>query len=96
MGIEITPRAKYLRTLLSEYSRLCDHITCIAASLMELGAMTPFLYLVMIRDYMYEHIAALTGARVTYTYGRIGGASMMRRTSFRPSTMTRLSFSVAR
>jgi NADH-quinone oxidoreductase subunit D len=73
MGIEITPRTKYLRTLLSEYSRLCDHLTCIAASLMELGAMTPFLYLVMVRDYMYEHIAQLTGARVTYTYGRIGG-----------------------
>ena len=35
--------------------------------------MTPFLYLVMIRDYIYEHLAALTGARVTYTYGRIGG-----------------------
>jgi NADH-quinone oxidoreductase subunit D len=73
MGVEITPRTKYLRTLLSEYSRLCDHLTCIAASLMELGAMTPFLYLVMIRDYIYEHLAALTGARVTYTYGRIGG-----------------------
>ena len=73
MGIEVTPRTKYLRTLLSEYSRLCDHLTCVAAGLMELGAMTAFLYLVMIRDHMYEHIAALTGARVTYTYGRIGG-----------------------
>ena len=73
MGIEITRRAVVLRTLLSEYSRLCDHITCIAASLMELGAMTAFLYLVMIRDYMYEHIADLTGARVTHSYGRIGG-----------------------
>ena len=73
MGIEITPRCRYLRTLLSEYSRIADHLTCIAASLMELGAMTAFLYLVMIRDYFYEHLAALTGARVTYTYGRIGG-----------------------
>ncbi len=73
MGIEITPRCRYLRTLLSEYSRLVDHLTCIAAGLMELGAMTAFLYLVMIRDYMYEHLADLTGARVTYTYGRIGG-----------------------
>ena len=73
MSIEITPRCKYLRTLLSEYSRLTDHLTCVAASLMELGAMTAFLYLVMIRDYMYEHLAALTGARVTYSYGRIGG-----------------------
>src|SRR5205814_6122473 len=73
LGVEITPRCRYLRTLLSEYSRLADHLTCIAASLMELGAMTAFLYLVMIRDYVYEHLAALTGARVTYTYGRIGG-----------------------
>ena len=73
MGIEITPRARYLRTLLSEYSRIADHLTCIAAALMELGAMTAFLYLVTIRDYVYEHLADLTGARVTYSYGRIGG-----------------------
>ena len=38
MGVEMTPRTRYLRTLLSEYSRVCDHLTCIAASLMELGA----------------------------------------------------------
>ncbi|HRE13566.1 MAG TPA: NADH-quinone oxidoreductase subunit D [Usitatibacteraceae bacterium] len=73
MGIETTRRCQVLRTLLSEYSRLCDHLTCIAASLMELGAMTAFLYLVQVRDWMYEHIAALTGARVTHSYGRIGG-----------------------
>jgi len=73
MGIEITPRCRHLRTLLSEYSRIADHLTCIAAALMELGAMTAFLYLVTIRDYIYEHLAALTGARVTYSYGRIGG-----------------------
>jgi NADH-quinone oxidoreductase subunit D len=73
MGVEITPRCRYLRTLLSEYSRVADHLTCIAASLMELGAMTAFLYMVMIRDYIYEHLADLTGARVTYSYGRIGG-----------------------
>jgi len=73
MGIAITRRCVVLRTLLSEYSRLADHLTCIAASLMELGAMTAFLYLVMLRDWIYEHLADLTGARVTYTYGRIGG-----------------------
>jgi NADH-quinone oxidoreductase subunit D len=73
MGIEITPRCRYLRTLLAEYSRIADHLTCVAAALMELGAMTAFLYLVTIRDYIYEHLADLTGARVTYTYGRIGG-----------------------
>jgi NADH-quinone oxidoreductase subunit D len=73
MGIEITPRCRYLRTLLAEYSRIADHLTCNAAMLMELGAMTAFLYLVTIRDYIYEHLAAVTGARVTYSFGRIGG-----------------------
>ena len=73
LGIEVTPRCKYLRTLLSEYSRIADHLTCVAAALMELGAMTAFLYLVMLRDYIYEHLANLTGARLTYSYGRIGG-----------------------
>ena len=73
LGLELTPRAKYLRTLLAEYSRIADHLTCIAAALMELGAMTAFLYMVTIRDYIYEHLADLTGARVTYSYGRIGG-----------------------
>jgi NADH-quinone oxidoreductase subunit D len=48
-------------------------MTCIAAGLMELGAMTAFLYLVSIRDWIYEHIAQVTGARVTYSFGRIGG-----------------------
>ena len=73
MGIEITPRCRVLRTLLAEYSRIADHLTCIAAALMELGAMTAFLYLVTIRDQIYEHLAAVTGARVTYSFGRIGG-----------------------
>ena len=73
MGIEITPRCRHLRTLLSEYSRIADHLTCVAAALMEIGAMTAFLYLVTIRDYIYEHLADLTGARVTYSFGRIGG-----------------------
>ncbi|MFN3565127.1 MAG: NADH dehydrogenase (quinone) subunit D [Burkholderiaceae bacterium] len=73
MGIEITRRCRLLRTLLAEYSRIADHLTCVAAALMELGAMTAFLYLVTIRDSIYEHLADLTGARVTYSYGRIGG-----------------------
>jgi NADH-quinone oxidoreductase subunit D len=44
MGIEITPRRRCLSARPVGYSRT-DHLTCIAASLMELGAMTAFLYL---------------------------------------------------
>jgi NADH-quinone oxidoreductase subunit D len=58
---------------MSEISRLTDHLTCIAASAMELGAMTAFLYFMKAREYLYEIVEAVTGARLTISYGRIGG-----------------------
>jgi NADH-quinone oxidoreductase subunit D len=73
LGIEITPRCKWLRTLLAEYNRVADHVTCVAATVMEMGAMTAFLYLMTVRDYIFEHLNWLTGARLTYSYVRIGG-----------------------
>ena len=73
LGIEITPRCRVLRTLLAEYNRIADHVTCIAASVMEMGAMTAFLYMMSVRDFIFEHLNHLTGARLTYSYVRIGG-----------------------
>lgn len=73
LGIQITPRCTMLRTLLCEYNRIADHMTCIAASVMEMGAMTAFLYLMTVRDYIFEHLNHLSGARLTYSYVRIGG-----------------------
>jgi NADH-quinone oxidoreductase subunit D len=73
LGIELTPRCIYLRTLLCEYNRIADHVTCIAASVMEMGGMTAFLYLMTVRDYIFEHMNQLSGARLTYSYVRIGG-----------------------
>ncbi len=73
LGIQITERCKYIRVVMSELSRITDHLTCIAASAMELGAMTAFLYLMKAREYLYEIIEEVTGARLTISYGRIGG-----------------------
>jgi len=73
LGIEITERCAYIRVIMSEISRITDHLTCIAASAMELGAMTAFLYLMKAREYLYEIIEEVTGARLTISYGRIGG-----------------------
>jgi NADH-quinone oxidoreductase subunit D len=73
LGMEITDRCKYLRVLMSEISRVTDHLTCIAASAMELGAMTAFLYLMKAREFLYELVEEVTGARMTISYGRIGG-----------------------
>jgi NADH-quinone oxidoreductase subunit D len=73
LGIEPTERCKYIRVVMSEISRITDHLTCIAASAMELGAMTAFLYLMKAREYLYEIVEEVTGARLTISYGRIGG-----------------------
>jgi NADH-quinone oxidoreductase subunit D len=73
LGIEVTERCKYIRTLMSEISRICDHLTCVGASSMELGAFTVFLYMIKAREYLWELVEAVTGARLTISYGRVGG-----------------------
>jgi NADH-quinone oxidoreductase subunit D len=73
LEIKITDRCGCIRVMMSEISRITDHLTCIAASAMELGAMTAFLYLMKAREYLYEIVEEVTGARLTIAYGRIGG-----------------------
>jgi NADH-quinone oxidoreductase subunit D len=73
LGIEVTERCKYIRTIMSEISRVCDHLTCIGASAMELGAFTVFLYMIKAREFLWELVEDVTGARLTISYGRVGG-----------------------
>jgi NADH-quinone oxidoreductase subunit D len=73
LGIEITERCKYIRVAMSEISRVCDHLTCVGASAMELGAFTVFLYMIKAREYLWELVEDVTGARLTISYGRVGG-----------------------
>src|SRR5439155_3884979 len=75
MGIATTERCKFVRVIMSEISRVCDHLTCVAASAMELRAMTVFLYMIKAREYLWELVEDVTGARLTISYGRIGGMS---------------------
>ena len=73
LGIDVTDRCKYLRVLMSEISRICDHLTCVGASAMELGAFTVFLYMIKAREFLWELVEDVTGARLTISYGRVGG-----------------------
>ena len=57
----------------SEISRISDHLTCVGASAMELGAFTVFLYMIKAREFLWEVIEAVTGARLTISHGRVGG-----------------------
>ena len=73
LGIEATERCQFIRVIMSELSRITDHLTCIGASAMELGAFTVFLYMIKAREWLWELVEAVTGARLTISYGRVGG-----------------------
>lgn len=73
LGIEITPRAKMIRVVTGELSRIIDHLVCNAANMVDLGGLTNFWYLFEPRDLTYDLFAKLTGARLTNSYTRIGG-----------------------
>lgn len=73
LGIEAPKRAQYIRVILSEISRVSDHLTCLGASAMELGAFTVMLYMMEAREFLWDLIEEVTGARLTVSYGRVGG-----------------------
>jgi NADH-quinone oxidoreductase subunit D len=73
LGITVTDRCGYYRVILGELARICDHLTCNGAMAMELGAFTPFLWFVKARDFAWDVFEEETGARLTHSFGRIGG-----------------------
>src|SRR5262247_3406236 len=73
LGITVTERCQYIRVVMAEISRICDHLTCVGASSMELGAFTVFLYMIKAREFLWELVEDVTGARLTISYGRVGG-----------------------
>lgn len=86
LGIKTTERCDYIRVIMSELSRITDHLTCIGASAMELGAFSVFLYMIKAREYVWELIEQVTGARLTISYGRVGGVKADLPTDFAEKT----------
>lgn len=74
-GLEVPERGVYIRMIVSEMSRIMDHLVCIGANAVDLGALTNFWYFFHPREEMYDLLESLCGARLTNTYGRIGGVS---------------------
>ncbi|MGA1933700.1 NADH-quinone oxidoreductase subunit D [Arcobacter sp. YIC-464] len=73
LNIDITARAKAIRVVIGELSRIIDHLVCNAANMVDLGGLTNFWYLFAPRDNAYDLLSKLTGARLTNSYTRIGG-----------------------
>ncbi len=75
LGLDVTPRCKYLRMILSELARISSHLLWMGTSALELGAMTPFLYTFREREKIYDLFEWIAGARFTVSYMRVGGVA---------------------
>ncbi len=72
-GLAVPDRCQWYRMVLGELARISDHLTCDGAMAMELGAFTPFLWFVKAREMVWDILEEETGARLTHSFGRIGG-----------------------
>ena len=72
-GIQAPPRAEFTRVIMGEISRITDHLTCLGAVAMEIGAFTFFLWFIKAREYLWELVEEMTGARLTTNWTRFGG-----------------------
>ncbi len=82
-GLVVPERSQWYRMALGELARMSDHITSTGAMAMELGAFTPFLWFVKARDMIWDILEEETGARLTHSFGRIGGMAAPPTPSFK-------------
>lgn len=72
-GIDLTPRCKVIRTIIAELARIQDHLLSVAASGLDLGAFTAFMFPFNAREWIYDIFEHCCGARFTTSYTRVGG-----------------------
>ncbi|HSQ20906.1 MAG TPA: NADH dehydrogenase (quinone) subunit D, partial [Blastocatellia bacterium] len=75
LGIEVPKRVQYIRVLLGELSRIMDHMVCVGAALVDLGAITNFWYSFEPREEIYDLLEMTAGQRMMVSYVRVGGLS---------------------
>jgi NADH-quinone oxidoreductase subunit D len=73
LGIEVTRRCQYIRVIVAELARISDHLLCVGAMGLDVGAFTFFLYAFYQREQIYDIFETLCGARFTNSYTRVGG-----------------------
>ncbi len=73
LNIELTPRCRYLRTILAELMRLHDHLLNVGTTALDLGGFTAFLYAFQQREKIYDIVETASGQRFHTSYTRVGG-----------------------
>jgi NADH-quinone oxidoreductase subunit D len=75
LGCKIPPRAQYIRVLFSEITRILNHTLAITTQALDVGAMTPLLWMFEEREKMMGFYEKVSGARMHAGYIRPGGVS---------------------
>jgi NADH-quinone oxidoreductase subunit D len=76
LAIEAPPRAKYVRVLLSELTRIASHLVWLGTHAIDLGAMSMFLYCFREREEIMKIFEFVSGQRMMTSYFRVGGLAV--------------------
>ena len=73
LDIELTKRCQYIRVIIGELARISDHLLCVGAAALDLGAFTAFLFCFNQRELIYDVYEEMSGYRFHPGYTRVGG-----------------------
>jgi NADH dehydrogenase (ubiquinone) Fe-S protein 2 len=76
LNIDIPIRAKYIRVLFAEITRILNHIMAVTTHALDVGALTPFLWMFEEREKLMEFYERVSGARMHAAYVRPGGVAL--------------------
>jgi NADH-quinone oxidoreductase subunit D len=76
LGLEIPPKAQWLRVMMNELTRINSHLVWLGTHAMDIGAMTVFLYCFREREDILRLFEAISGQRMMTSYFRIGGVAL--------------------
>ena len=75
MELEVPARGRYIRTMIAELQRIASHLVWLGTHALDIGAATVFLYCFRERERILDFFEAFSGARLTYSYYRVGGVA---------------------
>jgi len=76
LGLEIPPKAQWLRVLLNELTRINSHLVWLGTHALDIGAMTVFLYCFREREEILKFFEMVSGQRMMTSYFRVGGIAL--------------------
>jgi NADH-quinone oxidoreductase subunit D len=76
LGLEIPPKAQWMRVLMNELTRINSHLVWLGTHAMDIGALTVFLYCFREREEVLKMFEMISGQRMMTSYFRIGGLAL--------------------